>query len=62
MITRYNDKIDLEVRDCQGYTPLLTASYFDQRDCIRILLINGADITVLDNHGKNICEYNSMDS
>jgi ankyrin repeat protein len=57
LITRYNDNEDLEVRDCQGYTPLLTASYFNHRDCIRLLLNNGADITAIDNYDKNICKY-----
>jgi ankyrin repeat protein len=57
LINYQNEIIDLEVRDYQGYTPLLTASYFNHQDCIRILLINRADITAIDNNGKNICKY-----
>src|SRR5262249_28492758 len=49
--------MDLEARDNRGYTPLLTASYFNHQDCIRILLINRADITAVDNYGKNIRKY-----
>ncbi|CAF3639839.1 unnamed protein product [Rotaria socialis] len=54
LINYQNENFDLEVRDYQGYTPLLTASYFDHFDCIRILLLNHANITAIDNHGKNI--------
>jgi ankyrin repeat protein len=57
LINYQNEIIDLEVRDYQGYTPLLTASYFNHQDCIRILLINRANITAIDNNGKNICKY-----
>ena len=59
LLNSQNENIDLEVRDYQGYTPLLTASYFNHHDCIRILLINKADITVNDNYDKNICKYQS---
>ncbi|CAF2069611.1 unnamed protein product [Rotaria magnacalcarata] len=54
LINYQNENFDLEVRDYQGYTPLLTASYFDHYDCIRMLLLNHANITAIDNHGKNI--------
>ncbi|CAF4427723.1 unnamed protein product, partial [Adineta steineri] len=56
LINYQNENIDLEVRDYQGYTPLLTASYFNHQHCINILLMNKADITVSDNYGKNICK------
>lgn len=52
-----NYHMDLEVRDYQGYTPLLTASYFNHHHCIRILLINQANITAIDNNEKNICKF-----
>ncbi|CAF3986350.1 unnamed protein product [Adineta steineri] len=54
LINYQNENIDLEVRDYQGYTPLLTASYFNHQHCINILLMNKADITASDNYGKNI--------
>ncbi|CAF1052332.1 unnamed protein product [Rotaria sordida] len=54
LINYQYEKLDLEVRDYQGYTPLLTASYFNHHDCIRILLINNANITVIDNY-VHIC-------
>jgi ankyrin repeat protein len=57
LINSQNENMDLEVRDYQGYTPLLTASYFNHQDCVRILLINKADITATDNLGKNIRKY-----
>ncbi|CAF2042757.1 unnamed protein product [Rotaria magnacalcarata] len=54
LINYQNENVDLEVRDYQGYTPLLTASYFDHYDCIRMLLLNHANITAIDNH-VHIC-------
>lgn len=57
ILNHQNRNLDLEIRDKQGYTPLLTASYFDHRDCIKTLLIHNANITAVDNYGKNICKY-----
>ena len=37
--------LDLEMRDEQGYTPLLTASAFNHLDCLKLLLNHSADIT-----------------
>ncbi|CAF4455508.1 unnamed protein product, partial [Rotaria sp. Silwood2] len=54
LINYQNEKLNLEVRDYQGYTPLLTASYFDHQNCIRILLLNNANIRAIDNYGKTI--------
>ncbi|CAF3667628.1 unnamed protein product [Rotaria sp. Silwood1] len=54
LLNYQNENLDLEVKDYQGYTPLLTASYFDHQDCMRILLINNANITAIDKYGKTI--------
>ncbi|UJR22073.1 hypothetical protein I4U23_025139 [Adineta vaga] len=54
LINYQNDNLNLEVQDQRGYTPLLTASYFDHDDCIEILRFNGADLTAMDNFQRNI--------
>ena len=57
LIETRSTSIDLQVRDHQGSTPLLTASYFNHHDCIRVLLVNGADMKAMDHHGRHVREY-----
>lgn len=57
LLEHENEKIDLEVRDQLGHTPLLTAGYHNRPGCIRILLLQRADLSALDNCGRSICVY-----
>lgn len=53
--------LDLEVRDEQGYTPLLTAGAFNHLDCLTLLLNHSADITARDEQSRNVCKYIDRD-
>lgn len=44
---------DLEARDSTGKTPLLTACQYRQYHIFKILMRQGANMTVLDNNGQN---------
>lgn len=57
LIDTRSTSIDLQVRDHHGSTPLLTASYFNHPDCIRVLLLNDADMKTMDYDGRHIREY-----
>jgi hypothetical protein len=43
---------DMNIRDNDGYTPLMFAVIDDNRRCVARLLMEGADDTILDNHGR----------
>ncbi|CAF0772592.1 unnamed protein product [Adineta ricciae] len=54
LIDHSSDHSNIEIRDHRGYTPLLTASYYNHHDCMQILLSNGANLFAVDYARRNI--------
>lgn len=47
-------KINLEAKDCEGFTPLLAASFWSQMEIVDLLIENGANIFAQANNGYKI--------
>jgi len=52
-IIYYKERVDINLRDYSGYTPLIAASILDAHDCIKYLHSVGADISMFDNEGRS---------
>lgn len=47
----------IEIKNSRGLTPLWDAVRLNKTDMVKYLLLNGADINGVDNHGNNILMY-----
>ena len=52
-----NIKKYVHERDSHGWTPLVVATYFNQKEVVNYLLTNGANVNVKNNNGTNILMY-----
>lgn len=53
-------QIDLEAKDNEGFTPLLAASFWSQREIVELLIEHGANIFAQANNGYKISSIVSM--
>ncbi len=51
--------VDIEHRDNNGMTPILSAAKNNHENCFNIMAISGADLTKVDNDGNNVI-HNAM--
>lgn len=47
------NKADINIKNSQGYTPLMLSVMKNNIDMVRLLLDSGADANILDNKGRN---------
>lgn len=47
------NKADINIKNSQGYTPLMLSVMKNNIDMVRLLLDSGADVKILDNKGRN---------
>lgn len=47
------NKVDINIKNSQGYTPLMLSVMKNNIDMVRLLLDSGADANILDNKGRN---------